>query len=281
MIKSPSAIELNVFQGKTPEKCGAKSFVKTVNKGDLFCFHRHNFIELEYVESGGLKHEVCGEKSTVGEGEFYALGTEHFHKVEFTETSSICALTLFPRLLPASLQKLVSKFSFPIAGKLPYYKRHDISIWFRRIRCLLFHDEPGGEEKVNGYLLLILSTFLEHSYPIIKKKASGRYKHITEATEYIQEHYKEDISLDDIARAVYLSPNHLSKIFTEANGMSISQYLIEYRLEMARYYLSSTDKSITEIALECGFGSFSSFSRSWKRYFGLNPREFKKNFFKD
>lgn len=276
MIKTSSEIELHVFKGKTPEKCGAKCFLKDVFKNELHRFHRHNYIEFEYLEYGAAEHDVCGTESTLTTGDFYAIGTEDFHKIEFTEPGSIFTLSLYPRLLPAAIQKLLSQFDFPVMGNIPKSKRREMSLWHRRIRCMLFHDEPCENEKIMGYLLLILSTALEYSKPITKKKERGKYKHIAAAIEYIEQHYNEDISLDDVAKALYLSPNHLSKLFSEANGISISEYLTEYRLEMAKHAINTTKKSITDIAMECGFGSFSSFSRSWKRYFGINPRDYKK-----
>ena len=252
MIKGPSGIEFHFFKGKTPEKCGAKCFIKSIEKGTVYYFHRHNFIEFEYVESGKLINGICGSESVVGPGDFYAVGLENFHKVEIAEDSSIFSLSLFPKLLPSSIQKLLSKFSFPVAGNIPEGKRREIMLWLRRIRHMLFHDEPACEEKIKGYLFLYLSTALEYSRPIENKKERGKYKHILGATEYIQNHYQEDISLSDVAKALYLSPNHLSKIFTEVNGMSISQYLTEFRLEIARAELMTTKKSITDVAMDCG-----------------------------
>ena len=276
MSRTPSSIELNVFKGKTPEICGVKCFVKDSEKGEVFHFHRHDFLELEYIDSGSVKHTVCDTEIELSSGGFILLDTDDFHKVEVTEGGRIFTVSMLPRLISPMLQRLLSKFTLPTVGIVPEEKRGEMSHSLKRIRHLLFNEEVAQEEKVMSYILIILSTALEYSNPILKKKESGAYKHVTKATDYIQSHYSEDISLDDIARAVYVSANHLSKLFSEANGISVSQYLTEFRLEMARYAIISSDKSISDIAMECGFGSFSSFSRSWKRYYGISPREYKK-----
>ncbi len=96
---------------------------------------------------------------------------------------------------------------------------------------------------------------------------------IDRAVEFMQSHLGDKLSLDIIAKEVYLSPSHLSSLFKEAVGKTVMGYLTEVRLQSARKLLLLKEYSISEIAFLCGFSSPSHLSQSFKRGYGLSPRE--------
>lgn len=99
---------------------------------------------------------------------------------------------------------------------------------------------------------------------------------IVRAAQFIGENYAEDISTEDIAAAAGYSPNYLCRRFREAAGIGVHEYLVFIRLQHAALELLSTDHSVTEIALRCGFSGGNYFKDAFKRRYGVTPREYRK-----
>lgn len=114
-----------------------------------------------------------------------------------------------------------------------------------------------------------LSAPQEHSAHEIPAK-------IAVAARYIQTHHREPLTLADVAAAVGLSRERLSRLFHESLGVSFSQYLNQARLSTARALLAKSELSITEIAYESGYQSLSQFNRRFKESEELSPGAYRK-----
>jgi AraC family transcriptional regulator len=90
--------------------------------------------------------------------------------------------------------------------------------------------------------------------------------------EYVQAHYREDLSLKQLADLLYLTPFHFSRLFKRAFGLSPYQFVIQQRVNAARNMLQDSSLTLTEIALEVGFADHSHLTRHYKRLMGKNPR---------
>lgn len=99
---------------------------------------------------------------------------------------------------------------------------------------------------------------------------------VARAKQYISENYASDITLDELARHVFLSPYYLSRVFSEEAGASITDYLKKVRMNKAQSLLMSTDKSILEIAMAVGYKDPNYFSRVFKRITGKAPHQYRK-----
>lgn len=93
--------------------------------------------------------------------------------------------------------------------------------------------------------------------------------------KYIEQHYKENISREEIAASIFITPNYLSKIFHEKAGITLREYINICRIEEAKHLMTTTDYSVTEIALMTGFENISYFSTVFKRYSGETPAAWK------
>lgn len=93
---------------------------------------------------------------------------------------------------------------------------------------------------------------------------------------YIDNHYKENITIDTLANVAFLSRSYLIHIFTKAYGEPPISYLIKRRVEESRYLLAKTDYSILEVGLMLGFSSGSYFSQSFRRLEGIGPSEYRR-----
>ena len=88
---------------------------------------------------------------------------------------------------------------------------------------------------------------------------------------YIEDHLTEKLTVEEIARQVYLSPTYLQSVFKENFGIPLAEYVRSQKLKRALELLYNTEKRISDIAYDSGFES--SFIRSFKREFGMTPGE--------
>jgi len=95
---------------------------------------------------------------------------------------------------------------------------------------------------------------------------------------YIEEHFTEDISLEEIASNLYISYFYMCHFFKRMTGISVNSYINQKRMEKAFFELIKTEKKITDIATECGFNSFSYFTETFGKSTGMNPQTFREKF---
>lgn len=98
-------------------------------------------------------------------------------------------------------------------------------------------------------------------------------KSIEKGLDYIHLHYSESISLTDVAKQLYRSPEYFSRLFKEVTGQNFSIYLIHYRLNQAKNMLLNTELKITDISYRVGYHNPSYFSRLYKKYMGITPED--------
>lgn len=98
---------------------------------------------------------------------------------------------------------------------------------------------------------------------------------VKRAMSYIGENYSRDISLDEVSREVNISPYYFSKVFKEESGENFIEYLTRIRIEKAKEMLCSSNLSIKEISIQCGYADPNYFSRIFKKQADMTPREYK------
>jgi two-component system response regulator YesN len=101
---------------------------------------------------------------------------------------------------------------------------------------------------------------------------------IWKARKFIQEHSGEDLSLRNVAKAVNISPNHLSEKFKQITGINFVEYIARVRFENACRLLHDGDLRISEIAFAVGFQSLSQFNRVFKKLSGKSPSAYRSSF---
>ncbi|KAM3108837.1 helix-turn-helix domain-containing protein [Phormidesmis sp. 146-33] len=100
---------------------------------------------------------------------------------------------------------------------------------------------------------------------------------LRQAIEYIQAHLGENISLTDIANELGMSQYYFCHLFKRSTGISPHQFLIHQRVEQAKHLLKQPERTITSVALECGFANQSHFARCFRQSTGMNPNQFRKS----
>ncbi len=95
------------------------------------------------------------------------------------------------------------------------------------------------------------------------------------AIQYVKQHYREDITLVNVAEELNVSLFYLSKLFRKHTGTNFTEYLTQLRVEHAKKLLAAGEMSIKEVAYAAGFNSQSYFSKIFKKYAGVAPSEYK------
>ncbi|MDD6252673.1 MAG: AraC family transcriptional regulator [Bacteroidales bacterium] len=95
------------------------------------------------------------------------------------------------------------------------------------------------------------------------------------AQEYLYQHYTEGLSLDGVAAAAGMEKTALCRAFKKTTGHTIIQCVIRMRIEQACHLLLTTSLTISQVAWQCGFGSFSQFSTQFRRQVGMSPGEYR------
>ena len=93
--------------------------------------------------------------------------------------------------------------------------------------------------------------------------------------QYIETHYYEKITLDQLAEMVYLSPAYLSRIFKKETGTTFNDYLIQVRIGKAKNLLHHKDLRVTDIAEAVGFDDQSYFTKVFRRIVGVTPLKYR------
>ena len=106
--------------------------------------------------------------------------------------------------------------------------------------------------------------------------APADHKAVAEAVAYVSEHYGEkDLSVETLSARAFLNPNYFSKLFTSRVGMPPSRFILKTRMEKAKKLLAFTQLSVGAVALAVGFSDSLYFSRTFHRYTGLSPTQYR------
>ena len=146
---------------------------------------------------------------------------------------------------------------------------------FLRMANIFTSGEGHYRAQLSGMLKLILLRVIETA-----DEDALPARMVEELDNYIRENVSDEISNTEIGAVFGYHPFYVSRMLKERRGMTLRQYIISYRLKMAKKLLETTDRSAGEIAEECGFTDASYFAKTFKAAFGITPKEYR-NSFKD
>lgn len=144
-----------------------------------------------------------------------------------------------------------------------------------------------GQMKVQaeGHELIVIGTFyeffgyvLERRHYIITQdvstKEGRRIEHLKKALEVIENSYPDCITLDDLAKAAGMNSKYFCRYFREMTHRTPIDYLNYYRIEQACFKLATSNSSIADIGMSCGFNDVSYFIKTFKKYKGMTPKKY-------
>ncbi|GAA0309752.1 AraC-like DNA-binding protein [Gracilibacillus halotolerans] len=125
----------------------------------------------------------------------------------------------------------------------------------------------------------IIHSIVEPLISGINEKDESKNKRISDRMiSLIHKNFDEDLSLDSIAAELHYNPTYLSTLFQKETGYSFSEYLLQYRLKKAKEWLTTTDKSVKEIAELLQYNNSQNFIRSFRKIEGITPGKYRSNY---
>lgn len=225
---------------------------------------------LMYIAKGSLKLKFEGLTATASKNQFILLDCYRPHEYGNDDAAEICWLH-FDGLLARNYYDLItSAHGNIISPENP----QAILDTMEEILSVYRDSSPVKESVVSGHLTQALTELLN-----TRSDSGNKFSHskvVGNSLAYINEHFREPISLKDIAKNANLSPYHFSRIFTAETGYTPHQYLIATRISSAKFQLQiAGGMPVKEIAFATGFNSESSFCSTFKKWEGLTPSEYR------
>ena len=156
---------------------------------------------------------------------------------------------------------------------------HDIPSAFEELLKYCEKNDIANSMKISLKLHSLFQLFynatMEHENTPIKKE---QQEAITHVVNYIQTHYADAITIDDMMKEIHISKYHFIRLFNRVIGATPYNYLMTYRINMAKKMLYSTDNTIAEIAEACGFLDTSNFITQFKKHTGQKPLQYRNSF---
>lgn len=137
---------------------------------------------------------------------------------------------------------------------------------------------PEEQQERFSVLLICFLQLLQGSWRHVKTapvEAPRSLNHVEKAFEWIEIHFREPFDLGTMAESLYLTPQHISRLFRSATGSTISEYVLSRRLREACLFICTTELPIQEIAMHIGIPNVSRFCHVFKQRIGLTPLQYR------
>lgn len=256
------------------------------NQDECFDTHWHTDIEIIMPVENWYDATVDGKYFHIEPGDILIIPSGALHSIEapdngmrfifLLDMSSIASIHGFSEVeVMLSSPLHISKTAFP-------HIYDDVYSFLMQIRDEYFNKEPFYELTIFSLLLDMLVTIGRNHLSNMEVSSNTRiYKQqeyvnkFNSVMEYIDEHYMEDFTLDDIASAVGFSKYHFSRLFKQYTGFTFCAYICHRRVKIAEKLLEQPELSITEVAMKSGFPSISTFNRVFRQQKNCSPTEYR------
>lgn len=245
-------------------------------------YHWHIEFELIRVLSGSLEMTLDDESFPLHPGELVFVGDGVLHAGEPKDCIYECLVfdpMPFMKLIPvcSSYIKQITDHSIQVDSFIS--KEHaDVHQIIGHMFRALSEAKPGFEMESFGCIAAFFGhLFTEHLYterdPATWKRRR-RIRQLRDVIDYMNANYASPINLGDLAASVSMSPKYFCRFFSQMTHRTPIDYLNRQRIEHACLELSTTDATVTEVALNCGFSDLSYFIKTFRRYKGVTPGQY-------
>lgn len=233
--------------------------------------HYDSFL-LMYVASGSCTLNFQGRSAAAVKDQVILLDCYAPHEYGFPQDSEILWLHFDGPLAREYYQTITEGQGIVFSVKNLYPITHNLE----KILGLFRTSSPIRESAVSLRISQILNELLTTQGD--SGNSLSRSQIVENSLAYINEHFSEPLSLEQLAKNANLSPYYFTRVFTSETGMTPHQYLIAARLNSAKYLLRTNGMSIKEIGFCSGFHSESSFCSTFKKWEKVTPSEYRTQF---
>lgn len=242
----------------------------------------HDDLEFIYVLTGRIRYMLDGKIVKISAGEGIFVNSRNLHVIMNEDVDCVLLCIIFPPSLLCSSPYVTNHFIKPIieADNIDYILLSNENPWQAEILKGLeeiyeLSTTEGNELKIMTVLHGLWETLYENveiqkSY---KERSDESLVIFKRAIEYVQAHYGDKITLQDLCNQTGVGKNRCTAIFNRYTNMSPIEYVRYYRIEKSFEYLRNTDMTITEIAFAVGFTGASYYTETFRQHVGYAPME--------
>ncbi len=244
--------------------------------------HFHKEFEFCVVQSGKMTVQVNENYITLSDGEGIFINSGTLHSVLSAEnTCGHMIILLFKSDFIMSDKDLIkNRYIVPlINGELsvPEKLNSEECELILQMNDIYENKEFGYELEMKCYATKLMSLLIKETHRKKKKNENKNIEIIKKTIDFIHKNYKNNVTLAEMSAYVFVSPEHLCRVFSQMSDVSPFQYLNRYRIIQSGRMLLNENASISEIASECGFNSSSYFNKMFMRFMGCTPSQYRKN----
>lgn len=244
----------------------------------------HSEIELNFLKSGSVTYLLGGEKCTALAGRLSIFWAANPHQIiEFSGDTDYLVATIplqcfLEWRLPEHFVQAVMRGEF-LSDASDELQARDTQLFEQWAE-----DLQSNPELMEQPVLLEMQARLTRfalNLPVQKNPATTRapeavLNKVEKMACYIAQHYTQKLSVQDIAGQVKLNTNYAMSLFQKTLGTTLISYITQHRISHAQRLLTTTDKTITDIAFQSGFSSISRFNDAFVRACGCAPRDYRR-----
>ena len=249
--------------------------------------HWHTSVEISYTLSGSINNFfIAGQSYKTRPGQILVINSADLHSIRTfhdPEQDERALTIIFPYRIIKRYKSDIHAYKFNINTLSE--EKWDSHPAYQALQeklesiAALYHTDAHLRKTILllEILELLLEYFLEkRKITLSDKQDSQQKERITNIKLYIEENFRAELDLEDIAKFCYLSKEHLARFFKEQMNITVFQYLNYVRAKHAYPLLLEGQKTATQIALDCGFSGIRTMDRALLKNYGLTSREIKK-----
>ena len=249
--------------------------------------HWHDEVEIIYVTQGTLHLTIDKTSYIANAGDIFIVNSQEIHEMSVLEPPTVYYTILFPvtSLIFQFSDNSNKQFLLPLAESRMQFQTFPASsatqeIYKNKLEEIisLYQDKkPAYQLGIKSHLLVFLYMLYSNNDIVESKKDLTYNKLHREILLYINENYSDSIALAEIAATFHMVPKYFSRYFKNTFHTTLSEYILQLRLEKAISLLSDSTISVTEAAFQSGFSSCSYFNKCFKNTFGTTPKKYLQN----
>ena len=252
--------------------------------------HWHDEIEFFLIENGSAQFQADVNQRILATGDMVLLRSGTIHsalRCNHLPCKFIALVFSLPIICSQnnySFEKIILELSSKGSSPVFFYDHKEqssaiINALFKEIRDAYMLKKAGYELFIKSRLIEIFYWISSHLSEDKKAEAAEAMTvaEIKRSLIYIHNNFYRDLSLKELSEHINLSSGQFDRTFKKIVGISPFSYLIGYRIQKGAELLKSTNKSITEIAIEVGFSNFSYFSKCFRNRMGITPSGYRKD----